>query len=57
MQWPIRPSKLKTVKTASGKPMFIEGACTVNLTTGNQVYRTNVLTTPDMEGLVLGQTG
>jgi len=54
MKWSLQPAKLSTVKTASGEGMDIEGICTTDLTVGQKKYRTHILLTPDMDGLVLG---
>ena len=52
-KWEVQPTRLSTVKTASGEGMEIEGICSTILTVGQKKYRTNILITPDMDGLVL----
>jgi len=47
-------ARISSVKTASGEGIVIEGICSTDLTVGQRRYRTNILVTPDMEGLVLG---
>jgi len=53
-RWEVQPTRLSTVKTASGEGMEIEGVCVTILSVGQKKYRTYILVTPDMDGLVLG---
>jgi len=53
-RWEVQPTRMSTVKTASGEGMEIEGVCATTLSVGQKKYRTNIFVTPDMDGLVLG---
>jgi len=53
-RWKIRPTELKSVKTANGERMVIEGAVTESFSVGKKRIRSDVYISPDLTDMILG---
>ena len=52
-KWEIHPHPIKTVEIANGETMIIYGAARIPLHVGKQKVDSEILISPDMNGLIM----
>jgi len=52
--WRITEHRIKQVNVANNEPMYVVGAAYIDLNVGGRIVDSEILITPDLEGLILG---